>query len=45
MNAGISIKPNTKVDTLFKLLDNESLKIFMVLIMTVEPGFGGQVIL
>ena len=35
---GISIKPNTNPDVLFPYLD----KIDLVLIMTVEPGFGGQ---
>ena len=36
--AGISIKPGTPVDTLVPYLD----KVEMILIMTVEPGFGGQ---
>ena len=35
---GISIKPNTKVEVLDRYLD----KVDMVLIMSVEPGFGGQ---
>lgn len=35
---GIAIKPNTNIDTLNKYLD----KIDIVLIMSVEPGFGGQ---
>ena len=35
---GISIKPNTNIKELDKYLD----KIDMVLIMSVEPGFGGQ---
>ena len=35
---GMSIKPNTSIDVLIPYLD----KIDMVLIMTVEPGFGGQ---
>lgn len=35
---GLSIKPNTKVDVLIPYLD----KIDLVLIMSVEPGFGGQ---
>jgi len=35
---GISIKPKTPLESLFPLLD----KIDVVLIMTVEPGFGGQ---
>ena len=35
---GISIKPKTSLDSLFPLLD----KVDVVLIMTVEPGFGGQ---
>ena len=35
---GISIKPKTNQEVLFPYLD----KINMVLVMTVEPGFGGQ---
>ena len=35
---GISIKPNTKVEALIPYLE----KIDLVLIMSVEPGFGGQ---
>lgn len=35
---GISIKPNTPIQTVLPYLD----KIDMVLVMTVEPGFGGQ---
>lgn len=36
--AGISIKPGTPVEAVYPYLD----KIEMVLIMSVEPGFGGQ---
>ena len=36
--AGISIKPNTSVD----ILENYLSYIDLILIMTVEPGFGGQ---
>ena len=36
--AGISIKPNTKPDVLDKFLD----KLDLVLVMSVEPGKGGQ---
>lgn len=36
--AGISIKPNTSVSAIYHVLD----KVDMVLVMSVEPGFGGQ---
>ena len=35
---GIVIKPNTKAEEVFPYLKD----LFMVLVMTVEPGFGGQ---
>lgn len=38
VKAGMSIKPNTAVDTVFPYLNDLDL----LLIMTVEPGFGGQ---
>ncbi|GAM26632.1 hypothetical protein SAMD00019534_098070 [Acytostelium subglobosum LB1] len=38
MKCGISLKPKTPVELLFPFLD----QIDFVLIMTVEPGFGGQ---
>ena len=38
MKAGVSIKPNTPVSALEPVLD----KTEMFLIMSVEPGFGGQ---
>ena len=38
IKAGISIKPKTKPEVLLPFID----KVDMVLIMTVEPGFGGQ---
>jgi len=37
-NVGISIKPNTSVDTISKYIS----LIDQVLVMSVEPGFGGQ---
>ena len=38
VKVGVSIKPNTKVEVLDQYLD----KIDLVLVMSVEPGFGGQ---
>lgn len=38
IKVGLSIKPNTELNTLNKYLD----KIDLVLIMSVEPGLGGQ---
>ena len=37
-NVGISIKPKTPISDIYHLLD----KIDVVLMMSVEPGFGGQ---
>ncbi|KAF2460050.1 Ribulose-phosphate 3-epimerase-like protein [Lineolata rhizophorae] len=44
MLAGIAIKPKTPVDMLWDILDNPEKQELpdMVLVMTVEPGFGGQ---
>lgn len=39
IKAGISVKPGTPIEAVYPYLD----KIDMVLIMSVEPGFGGQV--
>ena len=39
LKVGVAIKPKTPLDAILDLLD----KVDMVLIMAVEPGFGGQV--
>ncbi|KAI9891609.1 MAG: RIBULOSE-phosphate 3-epimerase [Vezdaea aestivalis] len=41
LRAGVAIKPKTPVDVLWPLLESSEPP-DMVLIMTVEPGFGGQ---
>jgi len=41
LKAGIAIKPDTPVDVLYPILDGSE-KPDMALVMTVEPGFGGQ---
>ncbi|XP_054162836.1 ribulose-phosphate 3-epimerase-like [Oppia nitens] len=38
MRVGLGIKPNTPVDKLFPFIE----ELDLVLVMTVEPGFGGQ---
>lgn len=38
MRVGIGIKPNTSIDVVEEFIDDAD----MILIMTVEPGFGGQ---
>jgi ribulose-phosphate 3-epimerase len=41
MKVGLAIKPNTPLDQTIRQLIRESF-VDMILIMTVEPGFGGQ---
>ncbi len=38
IKAGLAVKPNTPIEEVFPFLN----KLYLVLIMTVEPGFGGQ---
>lgn len=38
IKVGVSIKPNTPIDEIYNILD----QVHLVLVMTVEPGYGGQ---
>ncbi|XP_076949543.1 ribulose-phosphate 3-epimerase, cytoplasmic isoform-like [Bidens hawaiensis] len=41
MRPGVALKPGTPVEEVFPLVEGEN-PVEMVLVMTVEPGFGGQ---
>ncbi|CAL5371656.1 unnamed protein product [Camellia sinensis] len=41
MRPGVALKPGTPIEDVYPLLDGEN-PVEMVLVMTVEPGFGGQ---
>ncbi|CAN6447046.1 unnamed protein product [Victoria cruziana] len=41
MRPGVALKPGTPVTEVYPLIDDE-VPVEMVLVMTVEPGFGGQ---
>ncbi|XP_010547298.1 PREDICTED: ribulose-phosphate 3-epimerase, cytoplasmic isoform-like [Tarenaya hassleriana] len=41
MRPGISLKPGTPIEEIYPLVEGEN-AVEMVLVMTVEPGFGGQ---
>ncbi|VFQ73501.1 unnamed protein product [Cuscuta campestris] len=41
MKPGVSLKPGTPVEEVYPLLEGEN-SVELVLVMTVEPGFGGQ---
>lgn len=41
IKVGLSIKPNTRIEDIYEYLD----KVNLVLIMTVEPGYGGQTLI
>ena len=42
MKVGVALKPGTSSEAVFPLCDDAAAKPDMVLVMTVEPGFGGQ---
>ena len=42
MKVGVALKPGTSAEAVFPLCDDAAAKPDMVLVMTVEPGFGGQ---
>nr|XP_015893755.1 ribulose-phosphate 3-epimerase, cytoplasmic isoform isoform X2 [Ziziphus jujuba var. spinosa] len=41
MRPGVALKPGTPIEEVFPLVESEN-PVEMVLVMTVEPGFGGQ---
>ncbi|XP_051141389.1 ribulose-phosphate 3-epimerase, cytoplasmic isoform isoform X2 [Andrographis paniculata] len=41
MTPGVSLKPGTPIEEVFPLVEGEN-PVELVLVMTVEPGFGGQ---
>ncbi|KAK9741194.1 hypothetical protein RND81_03G088100 [Saponaria officinalis] len=41
MRPGVALKPSTPIEEVYPLLDGHN-PVEMVLVMTVEPGFGGQ---
>ncbi|OMO85326.1 Ribulose-phosphate 3-epimerase-like protein [Corchorus capsularis] len=41
MRPGVALKPGTPIEEVYPLVDSEN-PVEMVLVMTVEPGFGGQ---
>ncbi|CAI9763141.1 unnamed protein product [Fraxinus pennsylvanica] len=41
MTPGVSLKPRTPIEDVYPLLEDEN-PVELVLVMTVEPGFGGQ---
>ncbi|GFQ03355.1 ribulose-phosphate 3-epimerase cytoplasmic isoform [Phtheirospermum japonicum] len=41
MKPGVSLKPGTPIEEVYPLIEDEN-PVEMVLVMTVEPGFGGQ---
>ena len=42
MKVGVAIKPKTALDDVMSLLESNIDAMSLVLVMTVEPGFGGQ---
>ncbi|MDO4458837.1 MAG: ribulose-phosphate 3-epimerase [Clostridia bacterium] len=42
LKPAVAVKPGTDIESIFPFIEKYGEKLYMVLVMTVEPGFGGQ---